>query len=236
MVRMTRRLIQLFLGLALYGFSIGLMVRSGLGLDPWDVFHQGVGGRAGWSIGTVVIVVGAFVLLMWVPLRQRPGIGTISNVFVIGIAVDLALAVLPPFEPYPLRVVMLIIGTLLIGIASGAYIGAGLGPGPRDGLMTGIVARTGWPIRRVRTGIELTVLAAGWLMGGTVGLGTVFFAVAIGPIVQFSLPLLNVRDQDEETREVAPRDGFEPSTNRLTAGCSTAELPGNTSCQARPAS
>src|SRR4051794_19913525 len=143
MYRPLRRLVQLYAGLVLYGASMGLQIRAGLGLDPWDVFHQGVADRTGLSFGTVVINTGAIVLLAWVPLRQRPGFGTISNVFVIGIAVDAALAVLPHAASVPVAGAMLLSGVGLNGVAGGAYIGAGLGPGPRDGLMTGLVRRTG---------------------------------------------------------------------------------------------
>jgi len=191
---MTRRLIQLLLGLSLYGASMGLMVRAGLGLDPWDVFHQGLAGRVGLSIGLVVNIVGAAVLLLWIPLRQWPGIGTIANVLVIGTAMDLSLLALPDLHGLPLRGAGLALAVVANGVAGALYIGAGLGPGPRDGLMTGLARRTGWPIRRVRTGIELTVLAAGWLLGGTVGVGTVLYAFAIGPLVQAFLPLFTIRD------------------------------------------
>jgi uncharacterized membrane protein YczE len=191
---MTRRLIQLFLGLALYGLSISLVIRSGLGGNPWDVFHQGVSGHSGISIGTVIIMTGAAVLLLWVPLRQRPGIGTISNVFMIGIFADFGLWLLPNGPTLPWAWVMLIAGILLNGIAGGAYIGAGLGPGPRDGLMTGLVKRTGGSVRIVRTSIELVVLAIGWLLGGTVGIGTVIYALAIGPIVHRTLPFFTLSD------------------------------------------
>lgn len=192
---MTRRLIQLFLGLALYGISLGIMVRAGLGLDPWDVFHQGLAERTGISLGMMVNLVGAAVLLLWIPIRQRPGIGTIANVFLIGTFADISLWLLPPVEILPLAVAMLIGAVLLNGIATGAYIGAGLGPGPRDGLMTGLVKRTGGSVKVVRTGIEIAVLAAGWLLGGTVGLGTVLYAVAIGPIVHRTLPLFTITDK-----------------------------------------
>lgn len=191
---MTRRLIQLFLGLALYGLSIGFVIRSGLGGNPWDVFHQGVSNRTAISLGTVIIITGAAVLLMWIPLRQRPGIGTISNVFMIGIFADVGLWLLPDAANVPVAWAMLIAGVLLNGIAGGAYIGAGLGPGPRDGLMTGLVRRTGGSVRVIRTGIELVVLATGWLLGGTVGVGTVIYALAIGPIVHRTLPFFTIPD------------------------------------------
>src|SRR5690606_38359782 len=170
-----------------------MMVRSVLGLNPWDVFHQGLDERTPLSFGTVVIISGAFVLLLWIPLRQRPGLGTVSNIFVIGLAADLGLWLIPGVETLAGRAAMLAGGILLNGLATSAYIGAGFGPGPRDGLMTGLASRTGWPIRRVRTGIVLAVLAAGWLLGGTVGIGTVLYALAIGPIVHLTLPWFTFR-------------------------------------------
>jgi uncharacterized membrane protein YczE len=194
MHRPVRRLTQLYAGLVLYGASMAVQIRAGLGLDPWDVFHQGVADRTGLSFGTVVIVTGALVLLAWVPLRQRPGVGTVSNVFVIGVAVDATLALLPPAGSAPVAVTMLVAGVGLNGLAGGAYIGAGLGPGPRDGLMTGLVRRTGRSVRVVRTTIEVTVLAAGAALGGTVGVGTVVYALAIGPLVHAVLPRLTVRE------------------------------------------
>jgi uncharacterized membrane protein YczE len=190
--RPVRRLVQLYAGLVLYGATMALQIRAGLGLDPWDVFHQGVADRTGLSFGTVVVITGAVVLLGWIPLRQRPGFGTISNVFVIGIAVDAALAVLPHAGSAPVAVAMLLAGVGLNGLAGGAYIGAGLGPGPRDGLMTGLVRRTGGSIRVVRTTIEVTVLVVGALLGGTVGIGTVVYALSIGPLVHALLPRLTV--------------------------------------------
>lgn len=195
---MPRRLIQLFAGLTLYGASMALMLRAVLGLDPWDVFHQGLSTHVGLSFGMLVNVVGAVVLLLWIPLRQKPGIGTIANIFTIGTAVDLALLVLPEIESLPLRTTALVAGVVLNGVAGAMYIGAGLGPGPRDGLMTGLCKRTGWSIRVVRTAIEFTVLAVGWLLGGTVGVGTVLYAIAIGPIVQAFLPLFTVRDRSPQ--------------------------------------
>jgi uncharacterized membrane protein YczE len=190
--RPVRRLVQLYAGLVLYGATMALQIRAGLGLDPWDVFHQGVADRTGLSFGTVVVITGAVVLLGWIPLRQRPGFGTISNVFVIGIAVDAALAVLPHAGSAPVAVAMLLAGVGLNGLAGGAYIGAGLGPGPRDGLMTGLVRRTGGSIRVVRTTIEVTVLVVGAALGGTVGIGTVVYALSIGPLVHALLPRLTV--------------------------------------------
>ena len=195
---MIRRLVQLYAGLVLYGASMALMIRAGLGLDPWDVLHQGLGERLPLSFGMVTIVVGALVLLAWIPLRQRPGVGTVSNVIVIGLAVDAALAVLHAPDAPALRVAFMLAGVGLNGVATAAYIGARLGPGPRDGLMTGLVRRTGRSVRLVRTSIEVTVLAAGWLLGGTVGVGTVVYALGIGPLVHVLLPALTV---PESTRE-----------------------------------
>jgi uncharacterized membrane protein YczE len=191
--RPVRRLVQLNAGLVLYGLSLALMVRAGLGLDPWDVLHEGVADRTGLSFGTVVILTGAAVLLLWIPLRQAPGLGTVSNVVIIGLAADAGLAVLEAPGAPALSVLMLLGGVALNAVATAAYIGAGLGPGPRDGLMTGFVRRTGGSVRRVRTTIELTVLAAGFALGGTVGVGTVLYALAIGPLVHALLPALTVR-------------------------------------------
>jgi uncharacterized membrane protein YczE len=191
---LARRLVQLYVGLALYGGSMALQIRAALGLDPWDVFHQGLTRHVGLSFGTITMIVGAAVLLLWIPLRQRPGLGTISNVFVIGLSVDAALSVLPTLHSVPVRIFVLMAGIVLNGVAGGLYIGARFGPGPRDGLMTGICRRTGRSVRLVRTGIEVTVLVAGVLMGGSVGVGTVAYALAIGPLVQIFLPLFTVRD------------------------------------------
>jgi uncharacterized membrane protein YczE len=194
MTRPTRRLVQLYAGLVLYGVSMALQIRAGLGLDPWDVFHQGVSQRTGLSFGTVVIATGALVLLAWIPLRQRPGLGTVSNVFVIGVAVDASLAVLPAAGPLPVQLAMLLAGVGLNGVAGAAYIGAGLGPGPRDGLMTGLVRLTGHSVRGIRTGIEVSVLVVGFALGGTVGLGTVLYALSIGPLLHVLLPPLTLRE------------------------------------------
>jgi uncharacterized membrane protein YczE len=188
--RPLRRLTQLYAGLVLYGVSMALMIRSGLGLNPWDVFHQGVSQQTHLSIGTVSIIVGASVLLLWIPLRLRPGLGTVSNVVVIGLVVDAALALLPADLPLAARIVLLVTGIVANGAATGLYLGARLGPGPRDGLMTGFAARRpGRSVRLVRTVIEVTVLSLGWLLGGTVGVGTVGYALAIGPLAQFFIPI-----------------------------------------------
>jgi uncharacterized membrane protein YczE len=192
---------QLLVGLALYGLSGALLVRARLGLDPWDVLHQGIARHAGLAIGTVVIVVGAAVLLLWIPLRQWPGVGTVCNVVVIGLAMNASLDVLPHVSAMPWRIADMAGGVVLCGVATGMYIGANLGPGPRDGLMTGLVRRTGRSVRLVRTALELTVLGTGWALGGTVGIGTVAFALAIGPLAQVFLPLF---DRDAR-RAAAPR-------------------------------
>jgi uncharacterized membrane protein YczE len=194
MTRPVRRLAQLYAGLVLYGASMALQIRAGLGLDPWDVFHQGVSDRTGLSFGTIVIITGALVLLAWIPLRQRPGIGTISNVFVIGFAVDAALALIPDASWLPAQLTMLASGVVLNAVAGAAYIGAGLGPGPRDGLMTGLVRRTGGSVGAIRTGIEVSVLVAGFALGGTIGLGTVVYALSIGPLLHLMLPALTLRE------------------------------------------
>ncbi|GAB1646048.1 YczE/YyaS/YitT family protein [Krasilnikovia sp. MM14-A1259] len=199
-LRPIRRLTQLTAGLTLYGFSMALMVVSGLGLTPWDVFHQGVSRATGVSFGTVVIITGVPILLLWIPLRQRPGVGTIANLVVIGLVVDGALAVLPSGGSLPVRVTYLVAGILLNGVATGLYIGTRLGPGPRDGLMTGIVGR--FPrlsIRLVRTTIEVAVLAVGFLLGGTVGVGTIAYALAIGPLAQVFIPRFTLREPGQAT-------------------------------------
>lgn len=191
--RPARRLTQLYAGLALYGVSMALLIRSGLGLDPWDVFHQGLAGHTGLSFGTVTIAVGTLVLLLWIPLRQRPGLGTVSNVVVVGLVVDATLALLPTDLPLATRTALLVGGIVANGTATGLYLGARLGPGPRDGLMTGFVARRPqFSIRLVRTTIEVAVLGLGWLLGGTVGPGTVAYALTIGPLTQFVLSRVTV--------------------------------------------
>jgi uncharacterized membrane protein YczE len=186
------RVPRLIAGLVLCGLGIAFMVAADLGLAPWSVLDQGISDRTGIPIGTVSIIVGALVLLAWVPLRERPGLGTVLNVLLIGTTIDLALLVLDTPDAGAGRLAYLAFGTFLWGPGTGLYIGATLGPGPRDGLMTGLASRGVGSIRLVRTGIEITALAAGWLLGGSVGLGTVVFAVTIGPNVQFFLPRLTV--------------------------------------------
>lgn len=218
--RATRRLTQLFAGLVLYGASMALMIESRLGLDPWDVFHQGLSEVTGLRFGWIVILVGAAVLLLWIPLRQRPGIGTVANVVVIGLAVDALLAVLPTAEPLALRIAFLVGGIVLNGVATGLYIGARLGTGPRDGLMTGFVAlKPGHSIRVVRTVIEVTVLAVGWLLGGTVGVGTVLYAVAIGPLAHVFIPLFTVPPASSpDATAGTPAAGTPASSPEATVG------------------
>jgi uncharacterized membrane protein YczE len=182
------RLVQLYAGLLLYGLSSSLLVLAGLGLDPWDVFHQGLSRTFGLAIGTWAIIVGVVVLLLWIPLRQRPGIGTVSNVVLVGLTMNAVLGHVHPPHALGPRIALLLCGVFLNGVATGMYIGAGLGPGPRDGLMTGLAAR-GHSIRVVRTGIELTVLFVGWRLGGTVGVGTVVYALAIGPLAHVFVPI-----------------------------------------------
>ncbi|MGH1565055.1 YczE/YyaS/YitT family protein [Mumia sp. DW29H23] len=196
--RLVRRLPQLVFGLMLYGWSMALMIEAGLGLDPWDVFHEGLTGYLPLTFGQITMLVGALVLLLWIPLKQWPGIGTLLNVVLIGIAVDQGLALLEQPDSLVLRAVMLVAGVVLNGLAGALYIGAHLGPGPRDGLFLGLVRRTGYSVRLMRTSVEITVLALGWLLGGTVGVGTVLYALAIGPLVQAFLPLVQVRVSEPE--------------------------------------
>jgi len=203
---MTRRITQLLIGLAMYGISLAMFIRAGLGLDPWDVFHQGVSEKTGFSIGVVVIAVSFLVLLLWIPLRQMPGFGTLANAVLVGVFADLGLWLIPEFSHLGGQIAMLAGAVILNGIASACYIGARLGPGARDGLMTGLVRRTGWSVRLVRTGIEVVVLAVGFLLGGSVGVGTVVYALAIGPIVQVLLPKFMV---PEPAKVPAPAEATE---------------------------
>ena len=193
---LPRRLVQLYLGLTLYGASMGLMIQGNLGLDPWDVLHYGITQHLDVSFGTVVIAMSFLVLLAWIPLRQWPGLGTISNAIVIGLVTDLTLSVVDRPDALWLRIVFMTAGVVVNALAGAMYIGAQFGPGPRDGMMTGLVRRTGKSVRLVRTSIEVTVLAIGWLLGGVVGFGTVFYALAIGPLVHVLLPIFTVKLPD----------------------------------------
>ena len=206
--RLGRRLPQLSVGLVLYGVSMAMMVRSSLGLMPWDVLHYGVATWLPLTFGGVVIATGVAVLLLWIPLRQMPGLGTVANALVIGVAADATLGVLATTDDLVTRTALLAGGILLNGLATSLYIGAQLGPGPRDGLMTGLVRRTGWSVRVVRTSIELGVVGTGWLLGGVVGLGTIAYALAVGPLVQLMLPRLIV-DLSESDAEAGIQAGAE---------------------------
>lgn len=189
------RLPGLLVGLILFGVGIGLMVEAGLGLGPWEALHQGIGDQLGLQIGTVSILLGIPILALWLPLGERPGLGTVLNVIFIGTATDVAIAVIPTAETIPTQLVMLFGGVVVIGLGSATYLSADLGPGPRDGLMTGLHHRFGWSIRRARTVIELSVLVVGWALGGTIGLGTVVFALGIGPLIQFFLGIVDREDR-----------------------------------------
>jgi len=186
---MPTRLSRCVLGLSLFGAGISLQIDARLGNPPWDVFHQGVAVQTGVTIGRVIVLTGLALLLLWIPLRQRPGIGTILNALEIGTVTDIPLRILPQPDSLPVRGAMVVAGIVCVALGSALYIGSGLGPGPRDGLMTGLAAR-GIPVRVARTGIEVTVLVVGWLLGGRVGVGTVVFALTIGPLVQWWLPRL----------------------------------------------
>ncbi|MCD9087940.1 hypothetical protein [Stenotrophomonas sp. SY1] len=193
------RLAQLLAGLFLFGIASSLMIRAGIGIAPWDVLSQGISLRSGWSFGLVTNLVGAVVLLMWLPLRQKPGLGTVLNVLIIGPSAQLGLWLLPAVTGLFWQMLVFGAGLVLLAIATGLYIGARFGPGPRDGLMTGLHARTGWAIWRVRTLIEASALGVGWWLGGNVGLGTLAFALLIGPLCGLTLPLF-----DRGNRAVAP--------------------------------
>ena len=190
---MVRRTVQLLVGLAAYGTSMAMLVQARLGVLPWDVLHQGLARRLGLDLGLVVIVVGALTLLWWIPLRERPGVGTVANVLLVGLVTDLVLDVLPVASGWPARIGLAAGGIVLNALATAAYIGVGLGPGPRDGLMTGLVRRTGRSVRAVRTGIEVVAVLVGVVLGGTLGPATFVYALAVGPLVQVFLPPLTMR-------------------------------------------
>lgn len=190
--KLPRRLVQLFVGLTLFGLSLTLMIRASLGTTPWDVLHVGLAQRAPLSIGTIMVLASFAVLVLWIPLRQMPGLGTVANAVWIGIAADVILRWLPVAGAMPLRIVYVVAGVVLNALATAMYIGSQLGPGPRDGLMTGLARVSGLSLRTARTAIEIVVVAAGWLLGGVVGFGTAAYALAVGPLTQFFLPYLIV--------------------------------------------
>ncbi|MEU6379726.1 hypothetical protein [Streptomyces sp. NPDC046909] len=201
--RLGRRLIQLYVGLALYGASSALLVEAGLGLEPWNVLHQGLAELTGLTIGVVSIIVGAAVLLLWIPLRQRPGLGTVSNVFVVGIAMDGTLAAVPEARTLAVQIPLMLAGIVLNGVATGLYIAARFGPGPRDGLMTGLHKRTGRSIRLMRTAVEIAVVVTGFALGGTIGVGTLLYALSIGPLAQLFLRVFDVPSASDGSTVVA---------------------------------
>lgn len=210
---MTRRIAQLLVGLFLYGVAIAMMVQAGIGVSPWDVLAQGVSRQSGIAFGLVTNIIGLLVLLFWIPIRQKPGIGTLLNVLLIGPSAQLGLWLLPTQHELWAQVLLFAGGLVLLSIATGLYIGARFGPGPRDGLMTGIHRRWGWRLWLVRTSIEVVVLGIGWLLGGNVGVGTVAFALLIGPMVNLTIPLLRVP-------ELAKRGGA-AGVNTATDGDAT---------------
>ena len=223
--RLVHRVTQLFVGLVLFGISMALLLRANLGLEPWGVLQYGLIQHIPMSYGLMSIVVSFVVLLLWIPLRQWPGLGTVSNVFVIGLAADFGLWVLPAPDTLAVRIAFLVVAVVANGLAGAAYIGSHFGPGPRDGLMTGLVARTGGSVRLIRTSIELTVLGIGFLLGGTVGVGTVLYAIAIGPLVQFFLPLVSVRLSPPTRQSLSAPERAENLTSQRGTGGFTEDMP-----------
>lgn len=181
------------------------MIQAGIGLDPWTVFAQGLERQTGIGIGWITVIVGAAVLAAWIPLRQRPGIGTVANILLVGTSMQFTLLFVPAIQGWPVQFAVFLAGIVIVAVASGLYIGAHFGPGPRDGLMTGLHSRLGWPIWVCRLMVEASVLVAGWLLGGTVGIGTVLFAVLIGPLVHVALPLLDTRRTITPGADAAPQ-------------------------------
>ena len=211
---MFRRIVHLLVGQSLYGAGCALVVAAGLGVDPWTVLAQGISVHTGIGIGWVTNIVGLAVMLFWIPLRQRPGVGTITNILIVGTVMQLVLAVLPPTDALTVRVAFLAGGVLTVAVASGLYLGAAFGAGPRDGLMTGLRSRLGWPIWLARGSVELTVLGIGWVLGGNVGIGTVVFAAAIGPLVHVMMPLLAIRGAADPRRRTVSAGGTAASPSR----------------------
>ena len=204
---LVRRFVQLFVGLFLYGIGIALIVRGELGVAPWDVLTQGIAKQTGLGFGLITVLTSGVVLLLWIPLRQRLGFGTVMNALLVGPAADVGLWLIPSGLDLWARIGLLAAGILVLGAATGLYIGAHFGPGPRDGLMTGLHRVTGWRIWIVRTGIEVIVLGAGWLLGGNVGIGTVAFALLIGPICGYAIPLFAIKRTERTTASGCPGPG-----------------------------
>jgi len=202
--RLLRRSVQLVVGLFLYGIGIAFIVRGGLGAAPWDVLTQGLARHLPLSFGVITVAVSAIVLLLWIPLRQRPGIGTVLNALCVGPSADVGFRIIPDAADLWLQVLFFVLGLVILAAATGLYIGADFGPGPRDGLMTGLHRRLGAPIWLVRTAIEVTVVVGGWLLGGTVGAGTVAFALLVGPLCQFFLRVFAVRHAGGAVADPAP--------------------------------
>lgn len=207
---MIRRVTQLLIGLFLYGIAIALIVRAAIGVSPWDVLTQGISLKTGWGFGLITILVGALLLLLWIPLRQKPGIGTVLNVLLVGLAADLGLWLIPEGLVLWARILLFTAGLIMLAIATGLYLGGRFGAGPRDGLMTGIHERTGWPIWVGRSIVEVTVLAVGWLLGGNVGIGTVLFAVLIGPLCGLTIPWFRI-DLPQDAADTQLAGSVDPS-------------------------
>lgn len=222
---LPRRLVQLVVGLTLYGVSIALLVRAGLGTMPWSVLEVGIARRVGADLGTIIVVVSVVVVLLWIPLRQRPGLGTLLNTLWVGPATGIALAVIPePADALWARALMMLSGIALNALAGGLYIGSRLGPGPRDGLMTGLHARTGISLRLVRSAIEVAVVALGFALGGVVGIGTVLYALTIGPGTQYFLTRFTVPDESRtHATPAVPMQGRDRGQEAASAGCAQAE-------------
>src|SRR5215210_4869421 len=225
---LRRRLPRLLIGIVLLGVGIAMMVQARLGLSPYDVLHQGLAKRTGLSLGVVVVLLGVVILVLWIPLRQRPGIGTVINTLTVGWVIDVALEVLPEPDMFAARTAMLLAGIVITALGMGLYIGAGLGPGPRDGLMTGIAAK-GYPLWAVRTVLELTALVAGWALGGNVGPGTILFAFSIGPLGHFFLARLRLGLPGSPSQAPAPAAPVGKAA--VAAGSTDEDMGPGTACE-----
>lgn len=222
--RLPRRFVQLLVGLFLYGIAIALIVRGAVGAAPWDVLTQGIANHIDLSFGVITVITSGIVLLFWIPLRQKPGLGTVLNALLVGPSADVGFAVIPAGLDLWARILLFIAGLLVLAIATGLYIGAHFGPGPRDGLMTGLHKRTGWAIWKVRTGIELTVVALGWVLGGNVGLGTAAFAVFIGPLCQWAIPFFAIKPRAADPAAAARTGDTVPASAPAVAPAFEAQL------------